>query len=57
MASIIKSQNQGIVNATLKYPGPMPYDNRELCGLLNLELPPEEYQQVYELADIKVIKI
>lgn len=57
MAGIIRTQNQGIVNATLKYPGQVPYDNRELCGLLNIKPPPAEYQQVYELADIKVVAI
>ncbi len=57
MAQIIRQQNNGIVNASLAYPGPIPYDNRELCGLLNIEPPPAEYQQVYELADIKVITI
>lgn len=57
MASIIRQQNSGIVNATLTYPGTVPYDNRELCKLLNLAPPPEEYQQVYEYADIKVVAI
>jgi hypothetical protein len=57
MAQIIKQQNQGIVNATLTYPGKVPYDNRELCELLNIQPPPAEYQQVYELADVKVVVI
>lgn len=57
MAVKIKEQNQGIVNATLMYPGKTPYDNRELCRLLNIEQPPVEYQQVYEYADIKVVTI
>ena len=56
MAGIIKQQNTGIVNATLSYPGKIPYDNRELCGLLGIE-PPENYGQVYEYADIKVVVI
>ena len=57
MAGIIQQQNQGIVNATLAYPGQVPYDNRDLCKILNIESPPAEYQQVYELADIKVVVI
>lgn len=57
MAGIIKQQNNNIVNATLAYPGQTPYDNRELCGLLNIKAPPPDYQQVYELADIKVVVI
>lgn len=57
MAGIIKRQNTGIVNAALAYPGQVPYDNLELCKLLNIQSPPEEYQQVYEYADIKVVVI
>lgn len=57
MAQIIKQQNTGIVNASLTYPGQTPYDNLELCKLLNLAPPPAEYQQVYSLADIKVVVI
>ena len=57
MADIIKQQNEGIVNAALKYPGQTPYDNRELCQLLDIKSPPTEYQQVYEYADIKVVVI
>jgi hypothetical protein len=54
MAGVIQAQNLGIENAVLKYPSETPYDNRELCKLLNLAPPPEEYQQVYALADVKV---
>jgi hypothetical protein len=57
MAKIIEAQNTGIVNATLKYPGQTPYDNRELCKLLNIEPPPAEYSQVYEYTDTKVVVI
>lgn len=56
MAQIIKHQNTGIVNAALSYPVQAPYDNRELCKLLNIE-PPVGYGQVYEYADIKVVVI
>lgn len=57
MAKIIQQQNAGVVNATLNYSGTVPYDNLELCKLLNIELPPNEYQQVYEYADVKVVVI
>lgn len=57
MAQRIKEQNIGIVNATLRYPGKTPYDNQELCQLLNIKLPPPEYSQAYEYADIKVVVI
>ena len=57
MAQIIKRQNIGIANAALAYPGQVPYDNLEICKLLNIQTPPVEYQQVYELADIKVVVI
>lgn len=56
MAKIIAAQNRGIVDASLNYPGTVPYDNRELCELLGIE-PPEGYGQVYEYADIKVVVI
>ena len=56
MAKIIKQQNTGIVNATVSYPGQVPYDNQELCKLLGIE-PPENYGQVYEYADVKVVVI
>lgn len=57
MAAIIRRQNGGIVNATLTYPGSVPYDNRELCKLLNIAPPPADYGQVYEYADVKVVVI
>ena len=57
MAGIIKQQNIGIVNATLTYPGQVPYDNRELCQLLGIDAPPVEYSQVYEYTDAKVVVI
>jgi hypothetical protein len=56
MATIIEKQNQGIVDATISYPGTVPYDNKELCKLLGIE-PPHGYEQVYEYADIKVVVI
>ena len=56
MAQIIKQQNIGIVNAALAATK-APYDNLELCKLLNIECPPAEYQQVYAVADVKVLVI
>ncbi len=57
MAGIIRQQNIGIVNASLAYPGKVPYNNLELCELLSIQPPPVEYQQVYEYADIKAVVI
>ena len=57
MAGIIRQQNTGIVNATLTYPGSVPYDNSELCKSLNIGQPPREYLQVYGYADVKVVVI
>jgi hypothetical protein len=56
MARIIKQQNNGIVNAAMNANN-APYDNLELCKLLNLAPPPAEYQQVYVVADVKVVVI
>jgi len=56
MAAIIKQQNIGIVNAAMNATN-APYDNLELCKLLNLSPPPTEYQQVYAVADVKVVVI
>jgi hypothetical protein len=57
MAKIIQKQNNSIVNASLTYPGKVPYNNSELCDLLNIAHPPAEYTQTYPLSDIKVIVI
>lgn len=56
MAQLIKRQNLAIVNAAMNT-GKVPYDNLELCKLLGIEPPPQEYGQVYEYADIKVVVI
>lgn len=57
MATIIKQQNNGIVDAVAKYPGRNPLDNNMLCNMLNLQQPPAEYKQNYTTADIKVTVI
>ncbi len=57
MAKIIQKQNNGIVNASLAYPGKVPYNNNELCDLLSIAHPPADYTQTYPLSDIKVVVI
>lgn len=57
MATIIKQQNNGIVDAVAKYPGRNPLDNNMLCNMLNLQQPPAEYKQNYTTANIKVTVI
>ena len=57
MAQIIQKQNQGIVSAALKYPGKHPLTNQQLARMLDLEVPPEEYEQNYGASDIRVTVI
>ena len=57
MATIIKQQNSGIVNAAMKYPGRNPLDNNMLCNMLNLPQPPAEYKQNYATSDVRVTVI
>jgi hypothetical protein len=57
MANIIKEQNSGIVAATMKYPGKTPLNNTMLCGILNIQQPPVEYQQNYGSSDVRVTVI
>jgi hypothetical protein len=57
MANIIKEQNTGIVNASLKYPGQHPLTNQQLARMLGLQVPPAEYQQNYGASDVRVIVI
>ena len=57
MASIIKEQNAGIVNALLKYPGQHPLTNQQLARMLGIEVPPAEYIQNYGASDIRVTVI
>lgn len=53
MASHIQQQNAGIRQAWTQ-PGVTVHDNLELCAVLGLEPPPEEYRQVYSEHDIAV---
>lgn len=57
MASIIKEQNAGIVNASLKYPGQYPLTNQQLARMLGIEVPPQEYEQNYGASDVRVTVI
>jgi hypothetical protein len=53
MSKIISAQNRDIE----KYMTPSstyPVDNKELCSMLGIDLPPGEYQQNYADSDIKV---
>jgi hypothetical protein len=57
MAIKIKEQNQGIVKANYKYPSKIPLTNQMLCKMLNIELPPSEYEQNYGVSDVRVTVI
>jgi hypothetical protein len=57
MAVKIKEQNQGIVAASLKYPGQHPLTNQQLARILGIEVPPDEYQQDYGASDVRVTVI
>jgi len=57
MASIIRQQNTGIINARLKYSGSTPTDNLGLASILGIAPPPEEYRQNYGQSDVRVTVI
>ena len=57
MASIIKQQNTGIVNASLKYPGKHPLTNQQLARMLGIDGPPDQYDQNYGISDVRVTLI
>lgn len=57
MAEKIKEQNKGIIKATYKYPNKVPLTNHMLCKMLNIELPPSEYEQNYGVSDVRVTVI
>jgi hypothetical protein len=54
MAQCIKQQNQNLLNAWPRFYGVEAEDNREVCRTIGIDIPPGEYQQVYEPNDIKV---
>jgi hypothetical protein len=57
MAEKIKEQNQGIIKANYKYPSKVPLTNHMLCKMLNIQLPPSEYEQNYGQSDVRVTVI
>ena len=57
MAEKIKEQNQGIIKAIYKYKSCNPLTNGDLCGVLNIELPPSDYFQSYGASNVKVTVI
>jgi len=54
MATIIKQQNKGILDAWWKYHGLIVTGNKQLATALNIETPSEEYRQDYVESDIRV---
>jgi hypothetical protein len=54
MATIIKQQNKGILDAWWKYNGLIVTDNTQLSTAVNIQAPLEEYRQDYVVSDIKV---
>jgi hypothetical protein len=54
MSSIIARQNAGIVDALADYPGTAVEDNVQLCRLLGIRTPAEQYRQNYASSDVTV---
>ena len=54
MATIIKQQNKGILDAWWKYQGKYVTDNKQLATALNIEIPSKEYIQDYVQSDVRV---
>jgi hypothetical protein len=54
MATIIKQQNKGILDAWWKYQGKYVTDNKQLATALNIETPSKEYIQDYVVSDVRV---
>jgi hypothetical protein len=58
MASIIKQQNAGILDAWWRYKDGKYVDtNRKLAKVLNIDPPPQEYEQDYPVHDVRVMVI
>jgi hypothetical protein len=53
MATIIKQQNKGILDAWWKYDGKYVTDNKELCRALKIEIPVTDYHD-YAQSDVRV---
>ena len=54
MAGIIRDQNEGIQEATWRYPRRQPQTNQELASMLGIAQPPEEYSQGSAQNNIRV---
>jgi len=54
MAGRIAQQNAGIQQAMWQYPRRQPQTNQELARMLAIQVPPEEYSQVYTQNNIRV---
>lgn len=58
MASIIKQQNAGILDAWWRYKhGKYVDTNRKLAQVLNIDPPPSQYEQDYPVHDVRVMVI
>lgn len=57
MAGIIQKQNHGIIAAVRKYPSKNPLNNQQLCRMLGIASPPEDYAQDYAQSDLRVTLI
>ena len=53
MSKIISAQNRDI-EKHMTVSSTYPVDNKELCNMLGIDLPPAEYQQNYADSDVKV---
>jgi hypothetical protein len=54
MSHIIDRQNKGILDAWENYLGIEPNTNRELAKVINIAMPPDNYNQDYRKKEIKV---
>ena len=57
MAQKIQQQNSSIISAVLRYPGKNPLTNQQLARMLNIAVPPDQYQQDYGASDVRVTVI
>jgi hypothetical protein len=57
MATIIAAQNQDIQEAVWRYKGHIVNTNQELARVVNIQPPPENYQQNYGADDVRVTVI
>jgi hypothetical protein len=57
MGKIITEQNAGIIDAERRYDTRYPINSHELCDIIGIKKPLEEYLQNYKQADVKVMII